>query len=63
MEKHAVEATDALHVGDSLTDDVEGARKAGIRAVLLAREGKQPPPPGIAAIRALDDLLPLIAPH
>ena len=63
LEKHAVEAADALHVGDSLTDDVEGARKAGIRAVLLAREGKQTPPPGIAAIRALDDLLPLIASH
>ncbi len=62
LEKHAVDAADAMHVGDSITDDVEGARKAGITAVLLARDGKQPPP-GIAAIRALDELLPLTNSH
>ena len=62
LEKHAVDAADAMHVGDSITDDAEGARKAGITAVLLARDGKQPPP-GITAIRALDELLPLTIPH
>jgi putative hydrolase of the HAD superfamily len=30
---------DALHVGDSVGDDVEGARAAGIRAVLVDRHG------------------------
>lgn len=32
-------AEDAIHVGDSYAEDVEGARAAGIEAVLLAREG------------------------
>ncbi len=34
-----VPATEALHVGDSEADDVAGAVAAGIRAVLLARDG------------------------
>jgi putative hydrolase of the HAD superfamily len=29
----------ALHVGDSLVDDVQGARAAGVEPVLLARDG------------------------
>jgi putative hydrolase of the HAD superfamily len=45
---------DALHVGDSLRNDVEGARAAGMRAVLLARHGE--PPPGVEAIRSLAEL-------
>jgi putative hydrolase of the HAD superfamily len=32
-------AADAVHVGDSVEKDVEGARAAGLRAFLLAREG------------------------
>jgi putative hydrolase of the HAD superfamily len=32
-------ATDAVHVGDSVQHDVEGARAAGIRPLLLARDG------------------------
>ena len=35
-----VRAGDALHVGDSEVEDVEGARAAGLRAVLLARDGR-----------------------
>ena len=38
-----VEAGAALHVGDSPVNDVEGARAAGVRAVLLARDGDAPP--------------------
>jgi putative hydrolase of the HAD superfamily len=34
-----VEAADAWHVGDSVAADVEGARAAGVRPVLLARDG------------------------
>jgi putative hydrolase of the HAD superfamily len=30
---------EAVHVGDSAAEDVEGARAAGLRAVLLARDG------------------------
>jgi len=34
-----VEARDAVMVGDSLTQDINGARGVGMRAVLLARSG------------------------
>lgn len=33
---------EAVMVGDSLEDDVEGARRAGIRPILLDREGRHP---------------------
>ena len=39
-----VGAAEALHVGDSLAEDVEGARAAGIEAVWLRREGAGGPP-------------------
>jgi len=35
-----VRASDAVHVGDSEVEDVEGARAAGLRAVLLSRDGR-----------------------
>lgn len=34
----------ALHVGDSLPEDVQGARAAGIEAVLISRSGSPAPP-------------------
>jgi putative hydrolase of the HAD superfamily len=60
LEQHAAEPGEALHVGDSLRDDVEGATKAGLTGVLLARRGKQTPP-GVTTIRTLDELVPLAA--
>jgi len=33
---------EALHVGDSLEDDIAGAQAAGIKALLLDRRGKHP---------------------
>ena len=50
----AARPEDALHAGDSLELDVLGARRAGIEAVLVAREGS--PPPGVRAIRTLEEL-------
>lgn len=41
LEKHAVDPEEALHVGDSVRDDVEGATKAGLKAVLLDRQRKR----------------------
>jgi putative hydrolase of the HAD superfamily len=58
LEVAGVDAADALHVGDSPENDVEGARAAGIRAVLLSRAGE--PPPGVEAIRSLDQLPSLL---
>jgi putative hydrolase of the HAD superfamily len=43
-----------LHVGDSLAEDIAGARASGAPAVLLARGGT---PPGRAAVRNLDQLV------
>jgi putative hydrolase of the HAD superfamily len=38
----AVEPAEAVMVGDTLDDDVEGALAVGMRAVLLDREGRYP---------------------
>jgi putative hydrolase of the HAD superfamily len=45
---------EALHVGDSIENDVEGARKAGIRALLLGRDGA-------GDLRTLDELPTLLS--
>jgi putative hydrolase of the HAD superfamily len=45
----------ALHVGDSLEEDVAGARAAGIAAVWLNRDGADTPP-GVSMIRSLKEL-------
>lgn len=52
----AVEPGAALHVGDLVEEDVEGARKAGWRAVLLDREGRTDPPEGVPRIRSLREI-------
>jgi putative hydrolase of the HAD superfamily len=39
LELAGVEPEEALHVGDTRDEDVEGARAAGIRALLIDREG------------------------
>ena len=48
----------AVHVGDSMQNDVEGARAAGIRPVLVRRDGDAPP--GVEAVRSLAELPALI---
>jgi putative hydrolase of the HAD superfamily len=47
---------EAVHAGDDLRADVEGARGAGIAAVLVARDG-EPAPPGVRAVPTLEGLL------
>lgn len=46
---------DAVHVGDSLDEDVAGARSAGIEPILVRRNGT-PGPPGVRTITTLADL-------
>ena len=58
LELAGVPASEAVHVGDSLDNDVDGARAAGIRPLLLKRQGE--PPPGVEAVRSLADLPSLI---
>jgi putative hydrolase of the HAD superfamily len=62
LDKHAMEAEDAVHVGDSRRDDVEGARKAGLQAVLLERESQlTASASNVPTIRSLEQLPALLA--
>jgi HAD superfamily hydrolase (TIGR01509 family) len=54
------EPGDAWHVGDDVEADVEGALAAGIRPVLLARDGDPPALEGVPVIRSLAALPPLL---
>jgi putative hydrolase of the HAD superfamily len=54
------EPGDALHVGDSLDNDIAGARALGMRAVLIERDGAAPAP-GVQTIGALTQLPRLLS--
>jgi putative hydrolase of the HAD superfamily len=60
LEKHAVDPEEAIHIGDSLRDDVEGAQRAGLTGILLDRKGGVQEA-SVPVIRTLDELLPLVA--
>jgi putative hydrolase of the HAD superfamily len=51
-----VSAKQAVHVGDSLEDDVAGARAAGIEPVLIRRDGT-PGPPDTRTVKNLIELV------
>ena len=46
---------EAVHIGDSIPADVEGARSAGIEAVLVQREPGPPPPNGVRVVASLTE--------
>ena len=50
--------SEALHVGDNAANDLAGAAAAGVRAVLVQREGE--PPAGVEAVRSLRELAALL---
>jgi putative hydrolase of the HAD superfamily len=52
-----VSAADAIHVGDSLTEDIAGARAAGIEPVFVSR-GRAQAPGGVMSVTTLAALLP-----
>jgi len=58
LELLGADASDALHAGDQLDEDVAGARAAGVTPVLVARDGA-PEPPGVTTVRSLEGLLDL----
>ena len=60
LKAHGVEASAAAHIGDSLRDDIEGARAAGIRAIWLDRNETSSQNEGLTRITRLDQLLNLI---
>ena len=51
-------ADQTVHVGDSLENDVAGARAAGIRPILVRRDGDAPP--GVESIATLGELPALL---
>jgi putative hydrolase of the HAD superfamily len=61
LEVAGAAAERALHVGDSVIEDVEGARAAGIEPVLVRRDGA-PGPPGVTTIVSLAELDGLVRP-
>lgn len=55
---------DGVMVGDSVAHDIDGARRAGMRAVLLARSGEPPtqrPDAGVPVVRTLAELPAVLA--
>jgi putative hydrolase of the HAD superfamily len=56
LELAGVPAVRATHVGDSLADDVAGARAAGIEPILINRDAA-PAPVGVRTIATLAELL------
>jgi putative hydrolase of the HAD superfamily len=54
-----VPAARALHAGDELTEDVEGARAAGLRAVLVDRTTARRPA-DVTVIATLTELTPIV---
>ena len=63
LEQAGVEPGEAIHVGDHLDADVEGARGVGIGAVLIDRRGRFTPekvPAGVPVIATLIEMLPLV---
>ena len=59
LEKHAVDPEEALHIGDSLREDVEGGRKAGLHVTLVNRDGSTQPG-DVPCITSLVELFPLL---
>ncbi len=59
LEAAGVEADRAMHVGDSLRADVEGAQRVGMVPVLLDRNDRHPNPPCLR-LRDLRDLPALL---
>jgi len=60
LRQAAAEPSESVMVGDSVAHDVEGARRLGMRAVLVARAGLVESPPGVPVIRSLRELPPLL---
>ncbi|HEV8539760.1 MAG TPA: HAD-IA family hydrolase [Nitrospiraceae bacterium] len=61
LEKHAADPDEAVHVGDSVRDDADGARLAGLHAVLLKRDASSGVSSPVPVIPSLEKLPATIA--
>lgn len=57
LEKLGVDAGDAIMVGDSIESDMEGAKNAGVRGVLIDRRGRREFSPKIFRIEGVMDFV------
>ena len=57
---HGVGAARALHVGDAPVEDCEGARAAGLRAVLIDRSGRHASRTDLVRVASLADLIGIV---
>jgi putative hydrolase of the HAD superfamily len=60
LEIAAVAPGEAVHVGDSVAEDVEGARAAGVEPILVRPARSPAAPPGVTVIGSLDELTKLL---
>jgi putative hydrolase of the HAD superfamily len=56
LDVFGVPAEETVMVGDSLSHDVRGAERAGLRSVYLDRSGEATPPEGVRTITTLMDI-------
>ena len=54
LERAGVKSEEAVLIGDSWTNDIIGAKNAGILPIWFNRKGKESPDPSIAEIRSFD---------
>jgi putative hydrolase of the HAD superfamily len=58
--RHGLQPADVVQVGDAIGDDVEGARGAGMSAILLDRKNRHSSIDGVPRITSLDRLRSLL---
>ena len=55
-----VSAAESVMVGDSLSHDIDGARRVGMRGILVHRSDDPPPVTDVPVIRSMGELLALL---
>jgi len=60
LERLRIPAKAAVHIGDNAEQDVEGARRVGMRAIHLIAEGAKPSKAADASTASLDNVIELI---
>lgn len=56
LDQHAIDPEDAVHIGDSVREDLDGARQAKLRGILIDREEKGPSGQE-SVVRSLEEII------
>jgi putative hydrolase of the HAD superfamily len=62
LQQHGLQPREAVHVGDSIEEDVRGAEKAGLVPIYLNRDPDPKNPEGVISIRNLNEILLTVKP-